>query len=106
MTDLQRLLSPLRRRQGRMLLAAVPLGEWDSVALALELARAEYAAFPVGINGWLVLTTARLREHHLGDVTGVWETLASELTAAHGTAGIRLSPGWSAQVCLASEPGG
>jgi hypothetical protein len=94
-SDFDRLMAPLRGRTG-ILLAAVPVGEWETATLALDLARAEYAAFPVGVNGWLVLTTTRLRDHHLGDVTAVWETLAAELAATHGTGGIRLSSGWAA----------
>jgi hypothetical protein len=91
----ERLVAHVRNQDHKLFCAALPVAQWQEVRLALELARADYAALPVQGEGWAVLTPHPLTGCAL-DVTACWEDVLQGYAAAEGTGPIALSEGWAA----------
>jgi hypothetical protein len=90
------LLRHIRAEKRRLFLAGVRTEAWARILLDLELAHADYAAFPVERRGWVVLSTWFRRAVLCSDVTKVRQHLFLLYSTQLGTAGLRLSEGWAA----------
>jgi hypothetical protein len=90
-----RLVDHIRAGEGRLFGIPVPAAWWEELRLKLELRRTDYAALPMGAEGFLVLTPRRVlaRCFELGSS---WEVLLRGFIDLHGPGGILLSEGWAA----------
>jgi hypothetical protein len=102
--DLKRLAAHLCHREEPLSLAWVVADEWEDFLLAIRLANAEYAAFPVEHYGWLVLTTARLRGRNVRGIGREREHWLQYFYQKLSSEFMLCSPGWSDDLVGTEEP--
>jgi hypothetical protein len=87
-------LARLLHAADRLSLAWVPADEFEDVVLAIERVGAVYAAFSVEHNGWVVVTTARLRGRNVRDIPREGEHWLQDFWRKYGNELVLCSPGW------------